>query len=60
MKCLLFCFVLDSSLFGFCETDLQGASQSSGMFLLKFEFIAYLHLFTTCPEGSLERFSLKK
>lgn len=29
----LYCpfFFLDSSFFGFCETDLQGASKSSGM-----------------------------
>lgn len=41
---------LDSSLFGFCETDLQGASKSSGMFVLKLEFIAYIYL-TPVPKS---------
>lgn len=36
---------LDSSFFGFCETDLQGASKSSGMlFLILFEFTVYIYL----------------
>lgn len=39
-------FFLDSSFFGFCETDLQGASKSSGMpFFILFEFILYIYAF---------------
>ena len=44
----LYClfFFLDSSFFGFCETDLQGASKSSGMpFFILFEFILYIYAF---------------
>ena len=39
-------FFLDSSFFGFCETDLQGASKSSGMpFFILFQFILYIYAF---------------
>lgn len=36
-------FFLDSSFFGFCETDLQGASKSSGMFFLNIIWIYYCY-----------------
>lgn len=48
---IVFFFFLDSSFFGFCETDLQGASKSSGMlFLYYFEFIIYIYAFLI-PKG---------
>ena len=52
---LILYFFLDSSFFRFCETDLQGASKSSGMlFLILFEFTVYIYLLLPHSKGLKE------